>query len=124
MKRFVAAAGLLAIHWQSAYAQMILGSIPEEYQGHWCLQENTQGVEVFKTGDCKLKPGYLTIDRMTLDRSRLSCAFDSGTADDDALKMRMLCTSPEDKQSSIYGAQIKLLPGKRIELINEPTDQQ
>ena len=37
--------------------------------------------------------------------------------------MRMLCTDPEDKESLIYGAQLKLLPGKKIELILEPTDQ-
>ncbi len=122
MKKCVAAAAFLAIQWQSAYAQMILGSIPEEYQGHWCWQENTQGAEVYKSGECKA--GYLSVDRMTLDRARLSCAFDSGTASDDTLKMRMLCRSPQDKQTSIYGAQIKLLPGKKIELIIEPTDQQ
>ena len=122
MKRFIAAAAFLAIQWQSVSAQMILGSIPEEYQGHWCWQENTQEVEVYKSGDCKA--GYLSIDRMTMDRARLSCAFDSGTAGGDTLKMRVLCTTPEDKQSSIYGAQIKLLPGKKIELIIEPMDQQ
>ena len=58
---------------------------------------------------------------MTLDTGRLSCGFDSGTASDG---MRMLCTDPEDKQSSMYGAQLKLLPGKKIELIIEPMDQQ
>ncbi len=120
MKKYIAAAILLAVQWQPACAQTILGSIPDEYQGHWCWQENSQG-EVYKIGECKA--GYLSIDRMTLDRARLSCAFDSGTAGDDMLKMRLLCTSPEDKQSSIYGAQIKLLAGKKIELIIEPMDQ-
>ena len=37
--------------------------------------------------------------------------------------MWMLCTDPEDKQPSMYGAQLKLLPGKKIELIIEPMDQ-
>jgi hypothetical protein len=62
----------------------------------------------------------------TLDRGRLSCGFvfDSGTASDDTLKMRMHCTDPEEKQPSMYGAQLKLQPGKKIELIMEPTDQQ
>jgi hypothetical protein len=36
--------------------------------------------------------------------------------------MRMLCTDPEEKQSSIYDAQLKLRPGKKIELIIEPMD--
>jgi hypothetical protein len=61
---------------------------------------------------------------MTLDTGRLYCGFDSGMASDDTLKMRMLCTDPEEKQSSVYGAQLKLLPGKKIELIIEPIDQQ
>ena len=64
-----------------------------------------------------------TPDRMTLDAGRLSCGFDSGTASDGTLQMRMLCTDPEDKESLMYGAQLKLLPGKRIELILEPMDQ-
>jgi hypothetical protein len=34
----------------------------------------------------------------------------------------MLCTDPEE-ESLMYGAQFKLLPGKKIELILEPTDQ-
>jgi hypothetical protein len=38
--------------------------------------------------------------------------------------MRMLCTDPEEKQPSMYGAQLKLQPGKKIELIMEPMEQQ
>ena len=38
--------------------------------------------------------------------------------------MRMLRTDPEEKQPSMYGAQLKLRPGKKIELIMEPMDQQ
>ena len=37
--------------------------------------------------------------------------------------MRMLSTDPEDKESFMYGAQLKLLPGKKIELILQPMDQ-
>jgi hypothetical protein len=37
--------------------------------------------------------------------------------------MRMRCTDLEDKESLTYGAQLKLLPGKKIELILEPMDQ-
>ena len=106
------------------HAQTILGSIPEEFRGDWCWQENSKGEEIFRRGECKLKAGSLSIGRMTLDTGRLSCGFDSGTASDGTLKMRMLCTDPEDKQSSMYGAQLKLLPGKKIELIIEPMDQQ
>ena len=40
------------------------------------------------------------------------------------LKMRMLCTDFDEKQPSMYGAQLTLLPGKKIELILEPMDQQ
>jgi len=61
---------------------------------------------------------------MTLDTGRLSCVFDSGTARDDTFKMRMHCTDPEEKQPSMYGTQLKLQPGKKIELIMEPTNQQ
>ncbi len=61
---------------------------------------------------------------MTLDTGRLSCVFDSGTANDGTLKMRMLYTDPEEKQPSMYGAQLKLRPGKKIELIMEPMDQE
>ena len=92
--------------------------------GDWCWQENSKGEEIFRRGECKLKIGSLSIGRMTPDTSRLSCGFDSGTASDGTLKMRMLCTDPEDNQSSMYGAQLKLLPGKKIELIIEPMDQQ
>ena len=61
---------------------------------------------------------------MTLDTGRLSCVFDSGTASDGTLKMRMHCTDTEEKQPSMYGAQLKLRPDKKIELIVEPMDQQ
>ena len=61
---------------------------------------------------------------MTLDTDHLSCVFDSGTASDGALKMRMHCSDPEEKQPSMYGAQLKLRPDKKIELIVEPMDQQ
>ena len=53
---------------------------------------------------------------MTLDAGRLSCGFDSGTASDGTVQMRMLCTDLEE-ESLMYGAQLKLLPGKKIELI-------
>jgi hypothetical protein len=45
---------------------------------------------------------------MTLDTGRLSCVFDSGTASDGTLKMRMHCSNPEEKQPSMYGAQLKV----------------
>ena len=60
---------------------------------------------------------------MTLDTNRLSCGFDSGTASDGTLKMRMLCTDFDEKQPSMYGAQLKLRPDKKIELIVEPMNQ-
>ena len=60
---------------------------------------------------------------MTLDTGHLSCGLDSGAASEGTLQMRMLCTDPEDKELLMYGAQLKLLPGKKIELILEPTDQ-
>ena len=66
----------------------------------------------------------LSVDRMTLDTGYLSCVFDSGTASDGTLQMRMHCTDPDEKKPSIYGAQLKLQPGKKIELIIEPMDQQ
>ena len=69
------------------------------------------------------RQGSLSIDRMTLDTGRLSCGFDSGTASDGTLMMRLLCADPDDKESLMYSAQLKLLPGKKIELILEPTDQ-
>jgi hypothetical protein len=124
MKKFIAAAAFVAAQWQPAYAQVILGSIPDEFRGNWCWQENTNGEQIFRPGACKLKAGSLNIDRMTLDTGRLSCVFDSGTASDDTLKMRMHCTDSEEKQPSIYGAQLTLQPGKNIELIMEPMDQQ
>ena len=62
---------------------------------------------------------------MILDTGHLSCVFHSGTVGDDhTLKMRMHCTDPEEKQPSTYGAQLKLQPNKKIELIVEPMDQQ
>jgi hypothetical protein len=61
---------------------------------------------------------------MTLDTSRLSCVFDSGTASDGTLNMRLHCSDPEEKQPSMYGAQLKLRADKKIELIVEPMDQQ
>ena len=112
--KIIAAAAFVAAPWQPAHAQAIVGSIPEEFRGDWC-QENTKD-NIFKPGGCKLKAGSLSIDRMTLDTGRLSCGFDSGTASDGTLQMRMLCTDPEDKESLMYGAQLKLLPGEKIEL--------
>jgi hypothetical protein len=120
MKYFIAVAAVVAAQWQFAHAQTILGSIPEEFRGDWCLQENTKGEQIFRPGACKPKAGSLSIDRMSLDTGHLSCIFDSGTAGDGTLNMRMLCTDPEAKQSSVYGAQLTLLPGKKIELIVEP----
>jgi uncharacterized protein (DUF2249 family) len=124
MKKLIAAAAFVAAQWQPAYAQTILGSIPEEFRGDWCWQENSKGEEIFRPGACKHKAGSLSIDRMTLDTGRLSCVFDSGTASESTLNMRMLCTDPEEKQPSMYGAQLKLQPGKKIELIMELIDQQ
>ena len=121
MKKFLAATVFLAARWHPAHTQTILRSIPEEFRGDWC-QESTKD-NIFKPGGCKLKAGSLSIDRMTLDTGRLSCGFDSGTASDGTLQMWMLCTDPEDKESLMYGAQLKLLPGKKIELILEPMDQ-
>ena len=123
MKKFIAAAVFIAAQWQPAHAQVILGSIPDEFRGDWCWQENTNGEQIFRPGACKPKAG-LNIDRMTLDTGRLSCVFDSGTASEGTIEMRMHCTNSEEKQPSIYGAQLKLQPGKKIELIMEPMDQQ
>jgi hypothetical protein len=124
MKRFIAAAAFVATQWQPAHAQVILGSIPEEFRGDWCRQENSNGEVIFKPGACKLKVGSLSIDRMTLDTGRLSCVFDSGTASDDTVSMRMHCSDSEEKAPSMYGAQLRLRPDKKIELIMEPMDQQ
>ena len=125
MKRFIAAAAFAVAQWQPIHAQTILGSIPEEFQGDWCWQENTKGEEIFRPGECKRKARSLSIDRTTLDNGRLSCVFDSGTASDGTLKMRMQCINSDEKQpSSTYGAQLTLLPGKKIELVIEPMDQQ
>ncbi len=120
MKKFIAAAAFAAAQWQPVHAQMILGSNPEEFRGDWCSQENTKSEEIFRPGECKLKAGSLSIGRMTLDTRRLSCGFDSGTASDGTLKMRMLCTDPEEKQPSMYGAQLTLLPGKKIDRCEGP----
>jgi hypothetical protein len=57
MKKFIAAAAFVAAQWQPAHAQAILGSIPEEFRGDWCWQENTNGEEIFRSGACKLKAG-------------------------------------------------------------------
>ena len=118
--KIIAAAAFVAAPWQPAQAhhrRLDPGGVS------WRLvPENTKD-NIFKLGRCKLKGGSLSIERMTLDKGRLSCGFDSGTASDGNLQMRMLCTDPEDKESSMYGAQLKLLPGKTIELILEPTDQ-
>ena len=81
MKRFIAVAAILAAHWQPAHSQAIVGSIPEEFQGDWCWQENTDGEQVFRPGACKPKAGSLSIDRTTLDRGRLSCVFSGSTSD-------------------------------------------
>jgi hypothetical protein len=124
MKKLIAAAAFLAVQWQPANAQTILGSIPEEFRGDWCWQENANDEQIFKSGACKLKAGSLSIDRMTLDRGRLSCLFDSGTTSDGILSMRLHCSDAEEKQPSMYGAQIKLRPDKKIELVMEQMDQQ
>jgi len=124
MKKFIAAALFVAAQWQPAPAQAILGSIPEEFRGDWCWQENSKGEEIFRRGECKLKAGSLSIGRMILDTGRLSCGFDSGTASDGTLKMRMHCSDPEEKRPSMYGAQLKVRPDKKIELIIELMDQQ
>ena len=102
MKKLIAAAAFIAARWQPAHAQTILGSIPEEFRGDWCWQENTNGEEIFRPGACKHKAGSLSIDRMTLDTGRLSCGFDSGTASEGTLNMRMLCTDFEEEQPSMY----------------------
>ena len=124
MKKFIAGALFVAAQWQPAHAQAILGSIPEEFRGDWCWQENTNGEQIFRPGACKPKAGSLNIDRMTLDTGRLSCVFDSGTASESTLKMRMHCADSEEKHLSTYGVQLKLQPGKKIQLIIEPMDQQ
>ena len=53
MKKFIAAALFVAAQWQPAPAQAILGSIPEEFRGDWCWQENSNGEEIFRPGACK-----------------------------------------------------------------------
>ena len=64
MNKFIAAAAIVAAQWQPAHAQAILGSIPEEFRGDWCWQENANGEQIFRPGACKLKPGSLSIDRL------------------------------------------------------------
>jgi hypothetical protein len=120
MRKFIMAALFLATQWQTAGAQVILGSIPEEFRGDWCWQEEG----IFSSGACKLKAGSLSIDRMTLDTGRLSCVFDSGTASDDIVSIRIHCSDSEEKEPSMYGAQLRLRADKKIELTMEPIDQQ
>jgi hypothetical protein len=124
MNKFIAAAAFVAAQWQPAHAQTMLGSIPDEFRGDWCWQENTKGEKIFRSGACKLKSGSLSIERMTVDTGRLSCVFDSGTASDGTLNMRLHCSGLEDKQPSMYDARLKLRPDKKIEFIVEPMDQQ
>ena len=38
-------------------------------------------------------------------------------ASEGTLNMRMRCTDFEEEQQSMYGAQLKLRPGKKIELV-------
>ena len=52
MKKLIAAVAFLAAQWKPANAQTILGSIPEEFRGDWCWQENTNGEQIV----IKLKP--------------------------------------------------------------------
>jgi hypothetical protein len=75
-----------------------------EFRGDWCWQENTNGEEIFRSGACKLEAGSLSIDRMPLDTNHLSCVFDSGTASEQTLNMRLLCNDFDEKQPSVYGA--------------------
>ena len=124
MKKLIAAAAFVAAQWQPAYAQTILGSIPEEFRGDWCWQENTNGEEIFRPGTCKHKAGSLDIDRVTLDTGRLSSVSTVAQRAKAPSIMRVLCTDFEEEQPSMYGAQLKLRPGKKIELVIEPLDQQ
>ena len=122
MKKFLAATVFLAARWHPAHTQTIFRSIPEEFRGDWSWQENTNDEQIFKFGACKLKSGSLSIDRMTFERGQLSCLFDSGTTNDGLLNIRLHCSDAGEKQPSMYGAQIKLKPDKKIELIMEPVD--
>jgi hypothetical protein len=124
MKKFIAATVFLAALWHPANTQTLLGSIPEEFRGDWCWQENTNNEQIFKFGACKLKSGSLSIDRMTFERGQLSCLFDSGTTNDGILNIRLHCSDAGEKQPSMYGAQIRLRPDKKIELIMESMSQQ
>ena len=54
MNKFIAAAAFVAAQWQPAHAQMILGSIPEEFRGDWCWQEKTNGEEI--SGPARASP--------------------------------------------------------------------
>jgi hypothetical protein len=101
MNKFIAAAVFAAAQWQPVLAQTILGSIPEEFRGDWCWQENTKGEQIFRPGACKPKASSLSIDRMSLDTGRLSCVYDSGTANDGTLNMSLLCFDPDEKQPSM-----------------------
>jgi hypothetical protein len=44
---FIAAAALVATQWQLAHAQTIPGSIPEEFRGDRCPQENANDLRRF-----------------------------------------------------------------------------
>jgi hypothetical protein len=44
MNRSIAAAAFAAAQWQTAHAQAILGSIPEEFRGYWCWLESSNGL--------------------------------------------------------------------------------
>ena len=58
---------------------------------------------------------------MTVDTGRLSCGFDSGTASDGTLNIRMLCTDPgkkSNRRSMVPSSSYDL--AKKIELIIEP----
>ena len=50
--------------------------------------------------------------------------FRQWDGEDGTLNMRMLCTDFEEEEPSMYGARLNLRPGKKIELIIEPMDQQ
>jgi hypothetical protein len=67
MMKIIAAAAFVAAPWQPAHAQAIVGSIPEEFQGDWCWQENTDGEQVFRPGDAfTIEPG-LYVNARQLD---------------------------------------------------------
>ena len=97
---------------------------PRGVSGRLVLAGEHQGGEDLQSGACKLKSGSLSIERMTVDTGRLSCVFDSGTASDGTLNMRLHCSGLEEKQPSMYDARLKLRPDKKIEFIVERMDQQ